>query len=102
MSLGLDSCPTKFPRDRSGVFGGAFLCGAGELSAAGRGSKLSGDTGSSDEESGYRDNIMKSGQAMESFARKGMVLRVESRACLDVYLRFGGKGKATLSRKYLC
>jgi hypothetical protein len=45
---------------------------------------------------------MKSGQAMESFARKGMVLRVESRACLDVYLRFGGKGKATLSRKYLC
>jgi hypothetical protein len=65
--------------------------------------ELSGDTGSPDEESGYTgDNIMKSGQVMESFAREGIALRVESRARLDVYLRFERKGKATLSRKYLC
>jgi hypothetical protein len=39
---------------------------------------------------------------MESFAREGIVFRVEIRARLDVYLRFERKGKAILSRKYLC
>jgi hypothetical protein len=62
--------------------------------------ELSGDTGSADEESGY--NIMKSRQVMESFACEGIAFRVENRARLGVYLRFERKGKATLSRKYLC